>query len=104
MKHVYRALIFLIVFLGSFTIFCLNKEETKVTGVTQTSVDLADPTFPTMTVKTQGYNINVLHGYNSNLKANLIRESMTPVGDNQEFQLVISELRELTFVYLLFVY
>ena len=53
MKHVYRALIFLLVFAGSFTIFCLNKEETKVTGVTKTNVDLSDPTFPTMTVKTQ---------------------------------------------------
>lgn len=91
MKHVYRALIFLLVFFGSFTIICFNKKETKITGVTQTSVDLSDPTFPTIAVKTQEYTINVLHGYNSNLKANLIRESMTPVGDSQEFQLVISE-------------
>lgn len=91
MKHVYRAIIFLLVFVGSFTVFCVNKQETQVSGGTKTSVDLSDPSFPTMVIKTQDYTINVLHGYNSNLKANLIRESMTPVGVEQEFQLVISE-------------
>ena len=90
MKHLYRILIFLVVFAGSVFLFSGNVREVQVNN-TKTKVELAEPTFPTMVVKTQGYTLNLLRGYNSNLKANVIRESMTPVGMNQQFQLVIAE-------------
>lgn len=90
MKHLYRILIFLAVFAGSIFLFSGNIKEVQVDN-TKTKVDLAEPSFPTMVVKSQGYTMNLLRGYNSNLKANVIRESMTPVGVNQEFQIVITE-------------
>lgn len=90
MKHLYRALIFLAVFAGSVFLFSGNVREVQINS-TKTKVDLAEPSFPTMVVKSQGYTMNLLRGYNSNLKANVIRESMTPIGMNQEFQLVITE-------------
>ena len=90
MKHVYRVLIFLLVFLGSVTAFSGTMKETKGAGKVK-SISLREPTFPVMTVRTQGYDINVLHGYNSNLKASINRESMTPVGSDRQFQLVIAE-------------
>lgn len=90
MKHVYRILIFLLVFTGTFVLFCHGKDGTQAVE-TKSSVDMAEPSFPTIAVKTQGYIMNTLHGYNSNLKANLIRESMTPLGIDRKFNLLITE-------------
>lgn len=90
MKHVYRAIIFVLVFVGSVFAFSGRMKETQGAGTTK-SIEQSSPTFPIMVVRTQGYDINVLHGYNSNLKASLNRESMTPIGIDKKFQLVISE-------------
>lgn len=90
MKHVYRAIIFVIFFVGSVFVFQENMKESKGADKIIT-VDFSEPEFPIMMVRTQGYTINVLHGYNSNLKASLHRESMTPVGIEQEFQLLITD-------------
>lgn len=90
MKHVYRAIIFILVFVGSAFAFSGTMKETQGAGTTK-SVEQSSPTFPVMVVRTQGYDMNVLHGYNSNLKASLNRESMTPIGIDKKFQLVISE-------------
>lgn len=90
MKHLYRALIFFAVFAGSIFLFSGNVREVQINS-TKTEVDLAEPSFPTMVVKSQGYTMNLLRGYNSNLKANVIRESMSPIGMDKEFQLVIAE-------------
>lgn len=90
MKHVYRAIIFILVFVGSAFAFNGTMKETQGAGTTK-SVEQSSPTFPVMVVRTQGYDMNVLHGYNSNLKASLNRESMTPIGIDKKFQLVISE-------------
>ena len=90
MKHVYRAIIFIVVFVCSAFAFSGTMKETQGAGTTK-SVEQSAPTFPIMVVRTQGYDMNVLHGYNSNLKASLNRESMTPVGIDKKFQLVITE-------------
>ena len=92
MKHVYRTIIILLVFLGTAVIASGNKKVTQGVGTAKVKcVEQANPTFPTMLVRTQKYDINVLHGYNSNLKASINRESITPVGIDKEFQLVITE-------------
>ena len=92
MKHVYRILIILVVFLGTAVIATGNKKVTQGVSTTKVKcVEQAKPTFPTMVVRTQNYDINVLHGYNSNLKASINRESITPVGIDKKFQLVIQE-------------
>lgn len=90
MKHLYRAIIFIVVFVASVFAFSGRMEETQGAGTTK-SVEQSTPTFPVMVVRTQGYDMNVLHGYNSNLKASLNRESMTPIGIDKKFQLVITE-------------
>lgn len=90
MKHVYRAIIFVVVFLASVGIFSGQMKETQGAGTVK-SVKQSSATFPIMTVRTQGYDINVLHGYNSNLKASLNRESVTPIGIDKQIQLVIEE-------------
>ena len=90
MKHVYRAIIFLVFFVGSVFIFSGNIKESQGAGAIK-SVEQASPAFPIMTVRTQGYDMNVLHGYNSNLKASINRESMTPVGIDKSFQLLIDD-------------
>ena len=76
MKHLYRAIIFILVFVASVFAFSGRMQETQGAGATK-SVEQSLPTFPVMVVRTQGYDMNVLHGYNSNLKASLNRESMT---------------------------
>ena len=90
MKHVYRVIIFVVVFLASVGIFSGQMKETQGAGTVK-SVKQSSATFPIMTVRTQGYDINVLHGYNSNLKASLNRESVTPIGIDKQIQLIIEE-------------
>lgn len=90
MKHVYRAIIFVVVFLASVGIFSGQMKETQGAGTVK-SVKQSSATFPVMTVRTQGYDLNVLHGYNSNLKASLNRESITPLGIDKQIRLVIEE-------------
>lgn len=55
------------------------------------TVEMKEAKFPIMKLVSKEYTMNVLHGYNNNLDANLMRESMTPVGSNRTIRLVIDE-------------
>lgn len=48
-------------------------------GVTETQ----QPTLPLLTVSADGKNINQLHGYQGSVDASLIRDSITPIYENQ---------------------
>ena len=90
MKHVVRAIISITVFVIATALFSGIIRETGGVGKAK-SIAQGTPTFPIMYVKTQGYTINVLRGYNSNLKAAVDRESMTPVGADRQISLIIQE-------------
>ena len=48
-------------------------------GVTETS----QATIPLLTVSADGKNINQLHGYQGSVDASLIRDSITPIYENE---------------------
>lgn len=89
LKHIYRFLLVLAIFFASATIFARNMKEVKF-SYNQT-VEMGETTFPTMTIQSKGYTMNLLHGYSNNLDASVIRESMTPIGYDQTFTGVIEE-------------
>ena len=46
---------------------------------------MEEATFPLVRLRTEDVIINLLHGYSSNLDANSIRESLTPIGPEGSF-------------------
>ena len=48
-------------------------------------------TFPLVTLKVEENEINLLHGYSSNINANKMRESITPLNREKEFEVVINQ-------------
>jgi hypothetical protein len=52
---------------------------------------MEEATFPLVRLRTEDVIINLLHGYSSNLDANSIRESLTPIGPEGSFEVLIQE-------------
>lgn len=90
MKYVYEALMILGIFGVSLFFFGSNMKEVSFSDNIET-VEMREAEFPMVKILSKEYTMNVLHGYNNNLDANLMRESMTPIGNNKTFQLRIEE-------------
>lgn len=89
MRYIYKAIILLAVFIGSLVFMGRNIKEVTIT--LDTTVSMSEATFPVVTLYSQGYEMNCLHGYSSNLDAVMIRESITPVDAEKTFELRIDE-------------
>lgn len=87
LKHVYRVLILLFIFAGAFYYFSrdISEEVNEVQG----TVSMGKVSLPIITIRQNGYEINLLHGYSNNLEANLVRESITPIDTAQSLDIVI---------------
>lgn len=90
MRIVYRILILLAVFCGALLYFGSNMKE-KVFSVERKTIPMQEATLPVVSIQVGGVEINLLHGYCSNLDAMLFRESITPLGADKSFALLISE-------------
>jgi hypothetical protein len=88
LKHIYRAIILLAIFIAALSYFSSDIKEV-VFNIDNTT-KMQNATFPLITIKTGENTINLLHGYSSNLEANKVRESVTPLNTNQAFEAVIS--------------
>lgn len=84
LKHVYRAIILIVIFVASFTYFSRDIKEVKFDSNKTTKMESA--TFPLVTIKTGECTVNMLHGYSSNMNANKIREAVTPLGTDKTFE------------------
>lgn len=71
---VFGILFLISLFIWNYTLVGRNNK-----GVTET----AQATLPLLTVSADGKNINQLHGYQGNVDASLIRDSITPIYENQ---------------------
>lgn len=89
LKHIYRAIILAIIFAGSLYYFSRDIKE-AVFDVNNTT-KMEDATFPLVTIKTGNDTINMLHGYSTNMAANVIREAVTPLGTEQSFEVQFSK-------------
>ncbi|HCM13324.1 MAG TPA: hypothetical protein DHW85_09095, partial [Lachnospiraceae bacterium] len=89
LKHIYRIIILIGVF--SASLFYFSKDIKEVVFEIDNTVDMEDATFPLVTLKSGGEEINLLHGYSSNLNANKLREAVTPLDMEQAFEVVIHQ-------------
>ena len=89
LKHIYRGIILIVVFIAALYYFSGDIKEVVFTMDNTTTMEAA--TFPLITIKTGDNIVNRLHGYSSNLDANKIRESVTPLDTAQTFEVMIEQ-------------
>jgi hypothetical protein len=87
LKLLYRGIILLCIFVGSFYYFSKDMKE-EIPEMQQT-IKMDETTFPILTIRLGDEYLNVLHGYSNNLNANIVRESITPIDSNQSFEAII---------------
>ncbi len=89
LKQIYRIIILLAAFIAALSYFSGDIKEV-VFDIDNTTT-MEEATFPLVTIKTGNNTINQLHGYSSNLDANKIRESVTPLDLDKTFEVQIDQ-------------
>lgn len=89
MKHIYRSIVLVIIFVLSVLYFGKNIQEQTIDF--NTTVKMGKATFPTVTIRTGDVELNRLHGYTSNIDANVIRESIIALDSAGSFEVLIDE-------------
>lgn len=90
LKHIYRIVVSLVVFVVAFVFFSHNIHEEKNRQVEITTVLMSAPTFPVVQLSAQGYNVNTLHGYTTTLDCTTVRDGVIPVGDDNKININIT--------------
>lgn len=88
-KHVYRVIFLIFVFFGFIYFFGRNIKEDKI-GENSTVV-MGQSKFPVIMIRSEENIINKLYGYSGNLDVAAIRESITPIQEDQTFEVLIHE-------------
>ncbi len=89
LKQVYRILILIGVFIASLYYFSRDIKEV-VFDIDNTTV-MEETTFPLVNIRVGNELINRIHGYSSNLDANMVREGVIPLNDDKAFEVMIQE-------------
>ena len=89
MKHIYRALVLLLVFAGALVFFGFQMKIQNDTGSSAVTMEAAS--LPLLTLKTGDTRINLLHGYTGSMDEAMFRDSITPVGSTQTFTVLVSD-------------
>lgn len=89
MKYIYRIIILLAVFIGALYYFSGDIKE--VVFETNHTTEMARASFPLVTIREEGNEINLLHGYSTNLAANKLRETVIPLNTEKTFEVVIDQ-------------
>lgn len=89
LKQIYRIIILLAVFIAALFYFSGGIKEVVFDVDNTTKMEAA--TFPLVTLKTGDSTINLLHGYSSNLDADIVRESVTPLSQDKTFEIQIDQ-------------
>lgn len=88
-KVLYKIIILVGIFIGSFIFFSKNIKEEKIDF--DTTVEMGDTTFPILYLKSKNQEMNLLHGYSGNINANLVRDCVTPLDKDKSFSVLIDE-------------
>lgn len=89
LKHIYRFVVLVIVFVLAIFFMGNNiREEAVESGATTT---MASTTFPVMYIETDRGLMNPLHGYSTNIDANMIRETITLIDNDQSVTISIDQ-------------
>ena len=90
LKNIYRIIILIGIFIAS--IYYFSKDIKEVVFDFKNTTIMEDATFPLVTLIVEDNEINLLHGYSSNLNANKLRESVTPIGIDQVFEINVRQM------------
>lgn len=90
MKFIYKVMIVLAVFIASLIFFSSGIKEMFFSG-SANIVQMSAATLPTVTMEVGGNEVNLLHGYVSNLDEMIMRETITPLGADRTFTVLITE-------------
>lgn len=85
LKHIYRIIILIAVFVAS--LFYFSRDIKEVVFHINNTTTMKSATFPLISIKTGNNIINMLHGYSSNIAVNQIRESVTPLDADKSFEI-----------------
>ena len=89
LKHIYRFIVLVIVFVVSIFFMGNNiREEEVESGATTT---MSATTYPVMYIETERGLMNPLHGYSTNIDANMIRETITLLDNDQAVTVSIDQ-------------
>lgn len=83
-------MILIVMFFAS--IYYFSKDIKEVVFDFNNTTTMEDATFPLVTIIVGEDELNLLHGYSSNLKANKLREAVTPISEEQSFEVNIKQM------------
>lgn len=89
LKHIYRGMILVAIFVGALFFFSQNITEEEVEVIK--TIKMSNATFPILYIQSGEENVNLLHGYSSNIDTNLIRDAITPVDEDESISVLIDE-------------
>ncbi|WP_167957741.1 hypothetical protein [Anaerosporobacter faecicola] len=89
LKHIYRSIVLVIVFVVSIFFMGNNIKEEAVESSKTTT--MATTTFPVMYIETEKGLMNPLHGYSTNIDANMLRETITLLDTDQAVNIYIDQ-------------
>lgn len=92
LKHIYKILGLIVVFVLALWFFSKNIEEIKVHIIDDT-VESEAGTFPVVNLINQNMSMNRLFGYSGNTPANVVRESVTPLGADKSMKVSINKCK-----------
>lgn len=87
LKHIYKGLFLVIIFAAALFFFG-HQLETDIDD-DGTEYKVQEETFPTIQIMTQGRVVNPLYGYAAPMEADIVRESMTPLGTDRKITLLL---------------
>lgn len=88
-KYIYKGVILFVIFIAALSFMSGNIKEESIS--IETAVPMEDARFPLLYIQSGGYTINRLHGYSSNIDANVIREAVTPIDMDKTVEVVWKE-------------
>ena len=88
-KGIYKIVILSFIFVISVILMSGNIKEQGVS--VKTMVEMEDSKLPLLYITVGGYEMNRLHGYNSNIDANVVREAMTPIHADKTLKVRFAE-------------
>lgn len=89
LKIIYKVIILIAVFIAALSYF--SRDIKEVVFDIDNTTTMEEATFPLVTIRTGESTINHLHGYSSNLDANLVRDSVIPLDMSKTFEVVIDQ-------------
>lgn len=88
LKHIYRIVTCLIVFVVSIVIFSKNIHKEHFEQEIKT-YEMTTPTFPVVSANFGKYTVNTMHGYLTSIDSTLIRDGLIPVKEDRKISLVV---------------